>query len=158
MNSSKYTRVELDNFNAKADNSARRKKYLIITRNNYVRQTLDHKYRDQVPSNDLKVFCVSNTEYWKHRDLPKDDALSSLQLSGILSLRKHCISMVASNQLCIAMKYIQDNIPAVLRDIELWVQSGAGSIDAERKEEMRTTLNTLEARLTRVRYSFESID
>jgi hypothetical protein len=107
-----------------------------------------------VPNNDVNVFCVSNLEYWKLRNSPKDDALSSLQLSGILSLRKHCISMVANSQLRTAMKYIQDSIPAALGDIELWVQSGAGSLDAERKEEMRKRLNTLEARLTRVRNHF----
>ena len=158
MNSSSYTLVERDNFTDKTDNSARLKKYLITTRNNYVRQSLDNRYRDQVPRNELKVFCVSNKDYWDHRDLSKDEALPFLQLSGILSLRKHCISMVASSQLFSAMKYIRDGIPAVLGDIDLWVQSGAGSVDAERREEIRITLNALEARLTEVRYCFGDID
>jgi len=95
----------------------------------------------------LKVFCVSNADYWEHRASPKDDALPFLQLSGILSVRKHCISMVASSHLRAAMKYLNDDIPVFLGDIELWVQSGAGSVDAERREEIRQTLSTVEASL-----------
>ena len=107
-------------------------------------------YRDKVPQNDLKVFCVSNTEYWENRGLPKDDALPFLQLSGIFTVRKHCISMVANSQLRIATKYIQADIPALLGDIKLWVESGAGTVNAEQKEKVRQTLNIVEARLKRV--------
>jgi flagellin-like hook-associated protein FlgL len=58
--------------------------------------------------------------------------------------------MVADRQLRVATKYIQDDIPALLEDVELWVQSGAGSVDAEQKAAIRETLNNLEARLNRV--------
>lgn len=58
--------------------------------------------------------------------------------------------MVADRQLRVATKYIQDDIPALLEDVELWVQSGAGSVDAEQKAAIRETLNMLEARLNRV--------
>jgi hypothetical protein len=59
--------------------------------------------------------------------------------------------MVADRQLQVATKYIQDDIPALLEDVELWVQSGAGSVGAEQKAAIRETLSTLEARLNRVR-------
>jgi hypothetical protein len=89
--------------------------------------------------------------YQDHRDDAKDAALPFLHLSGIFEVRKHCIAIVASSQLRNAMNYINDRIPALLGDIELWVQSGAGTVDAERKEEIRETVNVLEARLQRVR-------
>jgi hypothetical protein len=111
-------------------------------------------YQNTVSGNDLEVFCVSNDDYWNHRSSPKDYALPFLQLSGIFTVRKHCISMVAKTQLRIARKYITDDIPALLGDVELWVQSGAGSVDAERKEKIRETLSTVEARLKQVRSNF----
>jgi hypothetical protein len=59
--------------------------------------------------------------------------------------------MVANSQLRIATNYIQNDIPALLGDIKLWVESGAGTVNAEQKEKVRETLNTVEARLKRVR-------
>jgi hypothetical protein len=66
--------------------------------------------------------------------------------------------MVANSQLRIATKYIRDDIPAVLGDVELWVQSGAGTANAEQKEKIRETLNAVEARLKRVRSGFGVVD
>ena len=62
--------------------------------------------------------------------------------------------MVADRQLRLATQYIQDDIPAFLGDVELWVQSGAGSVNAERREAIRETLYILETRLNRVRIVF----
>lgn len=150
-NSCRYTHVERNNFTVKADGSTRLKHYLISTRNATVEQNLHNLYRDKLPGNDLKVFCVGNHQYWQHRALPKDDALPFLLLSGIFTVRKHCISMVADSQHCKVMKYITDDIPALLGEIKLWVQSGAGGQDAERKEEIRQTLDLMEVRMKRVR-------
>jgi hypothetical protein len=102
----------------------------------------------------LKVFCVSNIDYWEHRDLPKDDAFRLLQLSGIIEIRRHCISMVANSQLRAATKYIRDSIPAILSEIALWVQSVVGSESAEQKQAICETLNALEVRLRRVITSY----
>ena len=93
--------------------------------------------------------------YQEHRNRPKDAALPFLQLSGILEVRRHCIAMVACSQLRSALKYISDDIPALLGDIKLWVQSGAGTLAAERRAEIRETLDTLEARLKRVRHALK---
>lgn len=41
-------------------------------------------------------------------------------------------------------------IPALVRDVDLWVQSGLGTMTAERKQNVREALNTLEGRLKRV--------
>lgn len=132
------------------DFEPRLKRYLVTTRNVSVIEKLGDIYKTLVSGNSLRVFCVSNKDYWEHRDDPKDEALPILNLSGILSIRKHCIGMVAESQLRIATKYIRDRIPALLRDIELWVQSGAGSATAEQKQACREALDALEARLRKV--------
>lgn len=73
-----------------------------------------------------------------------------LRLSGILAVRKHCISLVAESQLRAAKSYITGSIPLVLQGIQLWVESGSGSMDAERRATIRSTLNELEVKMTRV--------
>lgn len=125
------------------------KKFLIDNRNSEVTKALKNLYQDKVPGNELTVFCVDNLMYKDHRNDPKDVALPFLHLSGIIPVRKHCISLVASSQLRNAREYIKNDIPALLGDIELWIQSGAGTIDAERKAEIRETVNALEAQLKR---------
>jgi hypothetical protein len=108
------------------------------------------------------VFCVSNTDYWEHRDHPKDrwgSALSPLELSpplelsGIIELRRYCVSLLDSSQLRIATKFIREDVPAILSEIALWVQSGAKDVSTERKETVRQTLDALEARLRKVHMS-----
>ena len=64
---------------------------------------------------------------------------------------------MASSQLRIAMKYLNDDIPALLGDIQLWVQAGAGNVDAERREEVRQVLSIVEARMKRVRIDGRNI-
>ncbi|KAH7161710.1 hypothetical protein EDB81DRAFT_683686 [Dactylonectria macrodidyma] len=123
--------------------------YLIKTRNSTIERKLRDQYRDKVPGGDLRVFCVSNKNYWENRTEPRDAALPHLHLSGILEVRKYCISIVANSQRRLAIRYMRDEIPALFAQIELWVQSGAGSADAERKEVVRRTLNELEGRLKR---------
>jgi hypothetical protein len=116
-------------------------------------RTLNDLYRSRVPDGGLRVFCVSNMIYWDNRELSKDNALPILQLSGIIAVRRHCISIVADSQLRAATKYIRDSIPAILSEIALWVESGAGSLSAERKKAVRETLNVVEARLRTVSFS-----
>ncbi|SPO03125.1 uncharacterized protein DNG_05807 [Cephalotrichum gorgonifer] len=124
-------------------------KYLITKRNAKVRQSIEAEYGPRMPRNGVKVFCVSNREYWNHRYAPGDEAHPHLLLSGIFAIRKHCLSIVTESQLRIAMKYLHDDVPALLGEIDLWVQSGAGTMDAERRRAVRRTLDTLENRLRR---------
>ena len=144
-----YFPFRVDLFHPKADSFVRLMQYLISNRKSDVIQSLDNAYRNTAQDNSLKVFCVSNTLYWENRE-SRVDALRFLELSGILEVRKHCISMVANSQLRLTMKYINDDIPALLGDIELWVQSGAGNVSAARRAAIRQTLNTVEARLQSV--------
>lgn len=114
-------------------------------------RTLHEKYREEVPEGLLRVFCISNLFYWDHRNKPRDEAMPFLALSGILDLRKHCIAVVGDSQCRIATNYIRNEIPGLLADANLWVQSGAGTLDAERRREVREALDTVDARLCRVR-------
>lgn len=98
------------------------------------------------------MFCVSNTIYWDNRELSRDDALPILYLSGIIAVRRHCISIVADSQLRAVTKYIRNSIPAILSEIALWVESGAESAGTERKQAVRDTLNVVEARLRTVSF------
>lgn len=88
--------------------------------------------------------------YWNKRNMSRTIAEPFLRLSGILDVRKHCIAMVANSQLRASTRYMSNDTAALLSDVQLWVQSGAGSTSAERKEAIRQTLSVIEARLRRV--------
>ncbi|KAH9883404.1 hypothetical protein F4778DRAFT_801988 [Xylariomycetidae sp. FL2044] len=149
---SKKRLQELDNVDedeereiSRALRKTRLKKFIMETRNGEIKAKLLRLYGPVIPGNELRVFCVSN-KYWENREKPKDIALPKLELSGIIELRKHCISIVAESQLRAARTFIRDGIPALLGDLDLWVQSGASDADAERKRLVRETLNTVETR------------
>lgn len=73
-----------------------------------------------------------------------------LELSGILDARRHCMSIVASSQRRTAMRYMNDQIPAFLAQVDLWVQSGARSASEERREIILRTLDDVEAQMSNV--------
>ncbi|KAG5821622.1 hypothetical protein H9Q71_000153 [Fusarium xylarioides] len=121
------------------------KQYLITTRNQIITDSLNNTYAGRVTPS--RVFCVGNTIYWQNRTAKKSEARRHLDLSGILQVRKHCISIVANSQRRIATQYMKDQIPALLADIELWVQSGARTASEERREALCQTLDSVERRL-----------
>ncbi|KAG4283163.1 hypothetical protein FPRO06_09836 [Fusarium proliferatum] len=121
------------------------KAYLITSRNQIIIDSLNTTYAGRVTPS--RVFCVSNTIYWQNRTARKSEAKRHLDLSGILQVRKHCISIVANSQRRIATQYMKDQIPALLADIELWVQSGARTASEERREALCQTLDSVERRL-----------
>ncbi|KAG9498470.1 hypothetical protein J7337_009275 [Fusarium musae] len=127
---------------------ARLKQYLITTRNQIITDSLNTTYAGRVTPS--RVFCVSNTIYWQNRTAKKSEARRHLDLSGILQVRKHCISIVANSQRRIATQYMKDQIPALLADIELWVQSGARTASEERREALCQTLDSVERRLRKI--------
>lgn len=130
--------------------SPRLKSFLIKSRNEFVTKELREKYRDRV-TNDIKIFCVSNKDYWDNRDKAKQISRPFLELSGILQVRKHSISIVAASQRRIATRYMKDQIPAFLAQVDLWVQSGALSANQERRRALCRTLDEVERGLRRVR-------
>ncbi|KAH7243016.1 hypothetical protein B0J15DRAFT_92977 [Fusarium solani] len=125
------------------------KQYLVTTRNSFVTRELRIKYNERVTADEIKIFCVSNKDYWHYRDEAKAKSARYLQLSGILQVRKHCISIVANSQRGIATRYIKDQIPAFLAKADLWVQSGARTASEERRETLCRTLDDVERQLRR---------
>ncbi|KAK2054164.1 hypothetical protein LY76DRAFT_523077, partial [Colletotrichum caudatum] len=125
------------------------KKYLMENRNAAVSRELRKDYEKKTPDGRLLVFCVSNTEYWARRRLSKDEALPSLHLSGIIALRKHCLAIIGDSQLRIARGFVTNDLPALLGDVALWIESGAGSASAEQKRAVREALDKVERRLKR---------
>ncbi|EXJ72753.1 uncharacterized protein A1O5_03900 [Cladophialophora psammophila CBS 110553] len=125
-------------------------RYLVTTRNQKVTGELQKLYQNQIATANLPVFCISNIIYQDHRDKPKAEALPYLQLSGILQVRRHCLSLVAEGQLRAATEYVTNAIPALLGSIELWIQAGAGSVGAERKQAIRGALDRIEDELEAV--------
>lgn len=123
--------------------------YVVTTRNTSVTASIAALYGPRVAGG-VRVFCTSNKMYWDHRYKPRDEALPHLQLSGIIAVRRHCLSLVVESQLRITTNYIQNDIPALLEDVGLWVESGAGTMDAERKRIVRQALDAMEDRLRRV--------
>ncbi|OAL35776.1 hypothetical protein AYO20_04926 [Fonsecaea nubica] len=134
------------------------KTFIVTTRNEKVTAELRKIYQSQIPGDDLPVFCVSNFLYWAHRRKPKAEAMPSLQLSGILEVRKYCLSIVAQSQLRAAVEYMTNAIPALLGSVELWVQSGAGSLGAERKQAVRDTIRGIESKLDTLNLSASPVN
>ncbi|KAK0707804.1 hypothetical protein B0H67DRAFT_647946 [Lasiosphaeris hirsuta] len=137
----KYTLIEKREFELK--------ECIVTARNQFVAGKLKTLYRKGAPTGEVRVFCAGNVDYWANRDEPKTRALKFLKLSGIIEIRRYCISLVSESQLRAAQKYIQDEIPDLISQVDLWLQSGAGSASAEKKQFVRNTLDGLEARLQR---------
>src|SRR5688572_22360644 len=101
-------------------------KYIIRTRNRKAIKGLRRVHGPHLRSNDdIDIFCVSNTIYWSNRWRPAEQARPHLELSGILAMRRHCLSIVATAQTRAAKMYIENEVQNVLSSIDLWVQSGA---------------------------------
>ncbi|RNJ57861.1 hypothetical protein D7B24_005503 [Verticillium nonalfalfae] len=67
-----------------------------------------------------------------------------MNLSGIPALRRHCIGLVADAQSREVLNYIQKDIPALISELDIWVQNGAGTLDAERRRAIREVVNAVE--------------
>ncbi|CAK7229960.1 hypothetical protein SEUCBS140593_007423 [Sporothrix eucalyptigena] len=117
----------------------------IEDRNEAVEKQIKLAYRDKLPGGIKNVFCVGNVQYW---DFWKDGKFAQqVLLSGISRFRTHCLAKVADSQLVLAAKYIQDSIPALVCDVELWLESGAESPEKEQKKAIVEALNHVEGEL-----------
>ncbi|OAP58566.1 hypothetical protein AYL99_07656 [Fonsecaea erecta] len=123
------------------------KTFLITTRNQKVTAEIRAVYESRMPQGNLPVFCVSNREYWEHRKKPAGEAMPFLHLSGILEVRKHCLSVVAESQLRTAVDYMVNAIPGLLGSVELWVQSGVRDLSSGGKQAVRDTIERIEKAL-----------
>ena len=126
--------------------SNRLKRHMITTRNESVVNNLRQIYQPTVRD----VFCTSKPLYWDYRDERREVALRWLQLSGIIRLRRHCLSLVAERQLQDASTFMRDRIPSLVSEIDLWVRSGSGRIAAETRQQVREAARAVEHILQRV--------
>jgi hypothetical protein len=61
------------------------------------------------------------------------------------------MALVSESRYSSALSYMKSDIPALLGDVQLWVQSGSSSMTVERKMKIRDAMNELERGLKRVR-------
>src|SRR5438128_1132255 len=94
-------------------------------RNREVALKLIEKYEGEVQLGDLKVFCVSNTDYFEHRQDEQTRAESRLELSGIIGLRRYCHKVPAEAQFAAAAAFIEHNVPAFIGSLRQWAVAGS---------------------------------
>lgn len=124
--------------------------FLVECRNSDLHDELLGKYRTDHSNENTKVFCVSNKFYQMKRHAKIQTALPYLRLSGIISLRQHCVSIVSTNQHREASAIINTEIPKLLSAIHLWVQSGLDTLDGERRAAVTRVLDDIEHQLRAV--------
>ena len=122
-------------------------------RNAKVSKLLLEQYRDDLHALALKIFCVSNKVYWDHRGKPRKASMPYLTMSGIMELRQYCIGIVADDRLRVTKEFINDQVPAFLGSVELWVEAGAGNASAERKQRILHAVSAVQQALEEVRTS-----
>lgn len=105
-------------------------------RNEKVRNNLRVLYPEKVDH----IACVSNTIYSDNRN----GAMRWLELSGIISLRRHCLGLVAGHQLQDATHFMRNEIPSLISSVELWVQSGSQRIATETRALIREASKSVE--------------
>jgi hypothetical protein len=74
-----------------------------------------------------------------------------LDLSGIIQLRKHCTSIVSECQYRSATRYMNEDVPELLVQLQLWVGSSTANATEERRANIRQVVETIERQLMRVR-------
>ena len=107
---------------------------LIGARNALVTKRLQQTYSDLVPTSELRVFCVGNSDYKKFKSSRKQGSFAFINATGVPSLRQFCRSVPAKAQFEAGLQFLETQIPALLHSIELWISAGPG-IDAVAKPE-----------------------
>lgn len=103
-----------------------------MTRNTEVTRKLCQEYRPTVHY----VFCVSNRIYSMRRHEDQDVARKWLQLTEIISLRRHCLGLVTKHQQQDACAFMGNLVPNLVSLIDLWVQSGSRLIDTDTRAQV----------------------
>ena len=119
-------------------------KFLIERRNYHIATQLIDLYADEVQLGDLKVFCVSNKQYFEHRHDEQSWAEPRLELSGIVNLRKYCHSIPAEAQFSAAAAFIEHDAPAFVRSLHQWALGGTDEISKEKAQEIQMLVKHLE--------------
>jgi hypothetical protein len=99
---------------------------------------------------DLKVFCVSNKDYWGYRDGDRLIAQKHSDLSGIAALRRYCQSIPAEAQFRAVVGFLEHQVPTLIGSIRQWVLQGSDDMTAQRAETLRRVLSHSEEYLQQV--------
>lgn len=116
----------------------RRDEFLIRNRNQRVTARL-RKHGE-----DVRIFCISNTLYSRHRAGSSTLADDYLELSGIRQLRSYCQLVPAEARFCFIAAFLEHRAPAVLRSVKQWTLTGSDNVTAERVETLRQVLLDIE--------------
>lgn len=135
-----------------------RLEFAVTTRSSYAIRGLRMEYQGRERGGPLNIFCVSNKIYQENRCLDKSVSEKYLRLSGIIDLRKHFIATVGESQVRLSKNFLEHEVPALLRDIELWVRSGDASSSAEQKQAVRRLLGNVERNVERVSSVFQNLN
>ncbi|KAF2680709.1 hypothetical protein K458DRAFT_311139 [Lentithecium fluviatile CBS 122367] len=121
------------------------KQFLVERRNGQVANQLIDKYAEHAKMGDLKIFCVSSSDYWEHRHDEHQKAIPRLDLSGIVDLRRYCHSVAAEVQFEEATAFLEHDVPAFLSSLKQWAIGDSERLTAEKAEEIRLVTKNLEA-------------
>lgn len=120
------------------------KKFLVQRRNGQVATKLIELYTEHAQVGDLKVFCVSGRDYWEHRYDEQRRAVSRLELSGIVDLRKYCHSVASEVLFEDSAAFIEHDVPAFLGSLQQWAIGGTEQFTSEKSVEIRRIVKSLE--------------
>ena len=81
--------------------------------------------------------------YESERLLAIEKARKFLELSGVLDLRRYCIGIVAESHMRATVEHIEDEIPAFLGSVKLWIEAGAGNATAERRQQITAAVSEI---------------
>ncbi|KAF5862014.1 hypothetical protein ETB97_012252 [Aspergillus alliaceus] len=115
-------------------------RFLIESRNQRVSAQLLQNHGDGV-----RVFCISNELYSKHRQSGMRHADTYIELSGIRELRRYCQLVPAEAQFRFVAAFIEHRVPAVVRSVKQWTLAGSDNVTVERANALRQTMLDVES-------------
>jgi len=119
-------------------------------RNLKVQDGLIREHSKNVMDRDLRVFCVSNTDYQKHRNEEYPIAKRHSELSGIAGLRKYCQSIPAKAQFRAVTAFLQHQVPTLVGSIKQWILQGSDSMTVEKADAFQRLLNQCDLKIQSV--------
>ena len=117
-------------------------------RNAKITTQLVGEYSRSVLNQDLRVWCVSNTDYEEYKH--DSSAQNQLELSGILSLRSYCQLIPAQAQFTAVTAFLEHQIPALVGSLRQWVAQGSDSVTVQKAEALKLMIGNSEGTFNKV--------
>lgn len=92
----------------------------------------------------VRIFCVSNELYSRHRRIIRVHDEDYFNLSGIPELRRYCQQVPAEAQFRFVAAFLEHRVPAVLRSVKQWALAGLDNVTAEKAQTLRHVLSDVE--------------